>query len=98
MEIDLAYVAAADALALLPGWADSDGSKLEVLVARALGKAVFRYSFEDGLGVPLRVTGVDLQVEPVAYGGAAPILTEELEDYVVARTRLANKYVEGEDG
>ena len=98
MKIDISYVSAADAVALLPGWADSNGANLEVLVARALGKAIFRYSFIDGLGVPLRVTGVDVWVEPVAYGGGVvTVLSEELAEYVVGRERRANMFLEGDD-
>ena len=97
MHIDLSYVAASDAVALLPGWDNSRGAKLEVLVARALGKAIFRYSYEEGLGVPLRVTGVEIAVEPVAYGGGVTGLSPDMETYVMDRTRLANRYVEGDD-
>ena len=98
MKIDITYVAAADAMVLLPGWADSDGAKLEVQVARSLSRSIFRYSYDSGLGVPLRVTDVDVRVEPIAYGTSAfHLLSPALEEYVVARTRLASKYVEGED-
>lgn len=38
---DLPQVAAADGLAVLPGWEDSTGARIEVLVARKLGKPVF---------------------------------------------------------
>ena len=43
MEVDLAQVARADGVIVLPGWQESEGAVLEVLVALYLGKPVIRY-------------------------------------------------------
>lgn len=46
MEWDLAMVARADAIILLPGWESSEGANLELHVARKLNKQVFFAVFE----------------------------------------------------
>ena len=46
MVLDLPYVIACDALALLPGWEQSRGSNVELLVALACGREVWEI-FED---------------------------------------------------
>ncbi len=40
MALDLPEVCAADAVAVLPGWQDSQGAQLEVYVARECGKPI----------------------------------------------------------
>lgn len=61
LRIDVGYVMAAEAVALLPGWSDSKGSKLEVMVAEAMGLPIYFYNEREGLGAELRVEGVEVR-------------------------------------
>lgn len=82
LEIDIGYVRAADALVLLPGWANSEGAKLEVDVARSLGKRLYLFNSESGIGDEIELTEVILRWR----------YTESHEDYTA---RLKAKYRPG---
>lgn len=51
----------ADAIALLPGWTQSTGSRIELLVAKATGKKLYTVSFEDeGHLRPLEIQNAEI--------------------------------------
>ena len=58
--LDIAYVQAADAVAVLPGWRASEGALLEVHLAHVLGKPIYAYHGERGLGSQLSLTYWDV--------------------------------------
>jgi len=57
---DLPEVCRADAVVVLPGWEKSHGAKLEIMVARKLGKSIFRLD-TDNLTLELIETRTVLQ-------------------------------------
>lgn len=61
LRIDIGYCMAADAVALLPGWSDSKGSKLEVMVAEAMDLPIYLYNHRTGLGERFHLEGVQLR-------------------------------------
>lgn len=52
LSIDIAYIQASEALAMLSGWTLSQGANLELAVAHQLGKRAFWYdpTYDSGLG------------------------------------------------
>jgi len=62
MKIDIGYVEAADALIVMEGWGNSDGARLEVLLANALGKPIYQYDPSLGFGGRIYVTGIGVRV------------------------------------
>lgn len=59
MEIDAAYVGAADAVVLIPGWQDSPGAKLEAILAHNLEIPTFS---ADTLA-PITITDYNVEVK-----------------------------------
>jgi hypothetical protein len=56
MRIDIGYVLASDAVAVLPGWQFSAGARLEVAIAQNIGLPVFKYDVRtDDLGEQIEV-------------------------------------------
>jgi len=46
---DFRAIQEADAVILLPGWEDSDGTKREIILAQTLGKDIFQYYYNNRL-------------------------------------------------
>lgn len=65
MNIDVAYVQAADAVVVLPGWRGSKGALLEVHLAHSLGKPVFEFDEERGVGTRLEIERFQVWTYPV---------------------------------
>lgn len=53
ISIDIGYVMAADAVVVMDNWQQSKGAKLEMILAHNVGKPVYTYSEEHGLGQEL---------------------------------------------
>lgn len=71
MSIDIGYVAAAQCVIVMEGWARSRGAQLEVLVADALGKPVYVYDPVVGIGGKVEVKGVALNISISTVGPEA---------------------------
>lgn len=69
LRIDVGYVQAADAVAVLPGWQDSKGALLEVHIAHALEKPVYAYVSGVGLGPRLDLSDWSVFVVETFGGG-----------------------------
>lgn len=57
MDVDIGYVKAADAVVVMQGWRNSDGAKLEAIVASSMDKPVFTYDPRTGLGSLVSLDG-----------------------------------------
>lgn len=74
LRIDIGYVMAADAIVLLPGWSDSQGATLEVMVAHSLGLPIYLYSpSQKDIGVELTIEGASIRASiPGGQNGTQP--------------------------
>lgn len=55
MHVDIGYVRASEAVVVMPGWENSKGAKLEMIVATSLGKPVYLYDETHGIGGRLQI-------------------------------------------
>lgn len=62
LSVDVGYVQAAEGIVLLPGWTESKGAKLEVVLADSFDKPIFLYdpTAKDCLGPMVRIDEVVL--------------------------------------
>lgn len=81
LRIDIGYVMAAEAVALLEGWSDSKGSKLEVMVAEAMDLPIYFYNEREGLGARFHVENV--QVRGHIKGGRVRSDVRAFLDHVI---------------
>lgn len=59
---DLAEVLACDAICLLPGWEESKGARLEVVVAQALELPLYRLNKDE---LVLEPVAIDIEIVPI---------------------------------
>lgn len=85
MVVDLQWVMECDTICLLPGWDQSEGARLEISVARALGKKFVEATFHGTIGHPEpewkwapidtpssdSVEGIDAEARRLVYGARA---------------------------
>jgi hypothetical protein len=95
MKLDLAIVAQAHAILLLPGWENSRGTSNEIFVARAAGVQIWFAEYDDVEGILIGHTVLD-DAERQAGAPATLVGAPVLEDDTPTILEVANGLIYGD--